>query len=30
MQANSSFTGANVVHGTQPFNPNLVSAIAGS
>ena len=30
MQANSSFTGANVVHGIQPFNPNLVSAIAGS
>ena len=30
MHAHSSFSGANVVPGTQPFNPNLVSAILGA
>jgi hypothetical protein len=30
MQANSSFTTTTVVPGTKPFNPDLVSAIAGA
>lgn len=30
MHANSSFGAVNLVAGTQPFNPNLVSAILGS
>jgi hypothetical protein len=30
MHANSSFTGVNLVPGTQPFNPNLVQAILGA
>jgi hypothetical protein len=30
MHANSSFSGANLVPGTQPFNPSLVGAILGS
>ncbi len=30
MHANSSFSGVNLVPGTQPFNANLLSAIAGA
>jgi hypothetical protein len=30
MRANSSFTGVQLVPGTQPFNPDIVSAIAGA
>lgn len=30
MHANSSFSGVNLVSGTQPFNPNLVQAIIGA
>lgn len=30
MRANSSFTGVQLVHGTEPFKPNLVGAILGS
>jgi hypothetical protein len=30
MQANSSFSGTNLVPGTQPFKPDLAGAIAGS
>lgn len=30
MHAHSSFTGVDLVNGTEPFNPNLVSAILGA
>lgn len=30
MQANSSYSGVNVVNGTQPFNASIVAAIAGA
>jgi hypothetical protein len=30
MHAHSSFTGANLVNGTEPFKPDLVGAILGS
>jgi hypothetical protein len=30
MHAHSSFTGVQLVHGTEPFNPDLVGAILGS
>jgi hypothetical protein len=30
MRANSSFSGVQLAPGTQPFNPNLVSAIVGA
>jgi len=30
MRANSAFTGVQLVHGTEPFKPNLVGAILGS
>lgn len=30
MRANSSFSGVQLVHGTEPFKPNLVGAILGS